>query len=89
MTISRSRAALAFLGSTALPAMPAHATAQPSEPGYSFDQPAQKTPEDYGVDIAPRLATVKVVEPAKRQAGIKVGSVDELIAKLKTLGVVA
>ena len=48
MTISRSRAALAFLGSTALPAMPAHATAQPSAPGYSFDQPAQKTPEDSG-----------------------------------------
>ena len=50
---------------------------------------AQKTPEDYGVDIAPRLQTLKVVEPGKRQAGIKVGSVDELIGKLKTLGVVA
>src|SRR5512143_1186657 len=33
---------------------------------------AQKTPADYGVDVAPRLTTVKVVEPAKRQAGIKV-----------------
>ena len=32
---------------------------------------------------------LKVVEPAKRQAGVKVGSVDELIGKLKTLGVVA
>jgi electron transfer flavoprotein beta subunit len=50
---------------------------------------AQKTPEDYGVDISPRLQTLKVVEPSKRQAGIKVGSVDELIGKLKTLGVVA
>jgi electron transfer flavoprotein beta subunit len=50
---------------------------------------AQKTPEDYGVDVSPRLQTLKVVEPSKRQAGIKVGSVDELIGKLKTLGVVA
>ena len=50
---------------------------------------AQKTPADYGVDIAPRLKTLKVVEPAKRQAGVKVGSVDELIGKLKALGVVA
>jgi len=50
---------------------------------------AQKTPEDYGVDIAPRLATVKVTEPAKRQAGVKVGSVDELIAKIKETGVIA
>ncbi len=48
-----------------------------------------KAPADYGVDTVPRLATLKVVEPAKRQAGDKVGSVDELIAKLKTLGVVA
>ena len=50
---------------------------------------AQKTPADYGVDTAPRLATLKVVEPSKRQAGVKVGSVDELVGKLKTLGVVA
>src|SRR3546814_7773207 len=50
---------------------------------------ANKTPEDYGVDISPRLATLKVVEPAKREAGVKVGSVDELIGKLKALGVVA
>ncbi len=50
---------------------------------------AQKTPADYGVDTAPRLQTLKVVEPSKRQAGVKVGSVDELIGKLKTLGVVA
>ena len=50
---------------------------------------AQKTPADYGVDTAPRLATLKVVEPAKRQAGVKVGSVDELIGKLKALGVTA
>ncbi|HJQ15656.1 MAG TPA: electron transfer flavoprotein subunit beta/FixA family protein [Allosphingosinicella sp.] len=49
---------------------------------------AQKSPGDYGVDIAPRLATLSVKEPSKREAGIKVASVDELIDKLKTLGVV-
>ena len=48
---------------------------------------ATKSPGDYGVDVARRLETVKVTEPAKRQAGIKVGSVDELVAKLKALGV--
>ena len=48
---------------------------------------AKKTPADYGVDTAPRLTTLKVAEPPKRQAGIKVGSVDELIGKLKALGV--
>jgi len=46
-----------------------------------------KSPGDYGVDVAPRLETLKVIEPAKRQAGIKVGSVDELVAKLKAMGV--
>jgi electron transfer flavoprotein beta subunit len=50
---------------------------------------AQKTAADYGIDVAPRLETLKVVEPSKRQAGAKVGSVDELVAKLKSLGVVA
>jgi electron transfer flavoprotein beta subunit len=50
---------------------------------------AQKAPADYGVDITPRLTTLKVEEPAKRQAGIKVGSVDELVARLKNLGVAA
>ena len=48
-----------------------------------------KTPADYGVDIAPRLETVKVVEPPKRQAGIRVADVDELVSKLKALGVAA
>ncbi len=48
---------------------------------------ANKTPADFGVDTAPRLETLKVVEPAKRQAGIKVGSVDELVEKMKALGV--
>jgi electron transfer flavoprotein beta subunit len=40
-------------------------------------------PEALGVDIAPRLKTLKVVEPAKRSAGVKVADVKELIAKLK------
>jgi electron transfer flavoprotein beta subunit len=43
----------------------------------------EKTPADYGVDVAPRLSVVKTAEPAGRKAGVKVGSVDELIAKLK------
>ena len=46
-----------------------------------------KTTEELGVDIARRLETVKVVEPAKRQAGIKVGSVDEVVEKLKGMGI--
>jgi len=44
---------------------------------------ALKTPADYGVDVAPRLAVLKTIEPAGRKAGVKVGSVAELIAKLK------
>ena len=44
---------------------------------------ALKTPADFGVDVTPRLAVVKTTEPAGRKAGVKVGSVDELIAKLK------
>ena len=41
------------------------------------------SPADLGVDMTPRLTTLKVVEPARRKAGIKVGSVDELVDKLK------
>jgi electron transfer flavoprotein beta subunit len=41
-------------------------------------------PADLGVDPAPRLTLVKVSEPPKRKAGVKVGSVAELVAKLKT-----
>jgi electron transfer flavoprotein beta subunit len=41
------------------------------------------TPEELGVDVTPRLVTLKVEEPAKRGGGIKVGSVAELIDKLK------
>ncbi|MFC0203681.1 electron transfer flavoprotein subunit beta/FixA family protein [Novosphingobium soli] len=46
-----------------------------------------KTAADYGVDIAPRLKTLKVSEPPVRSAGIKVADVDALVAKLKELGV--
>jgi len=48
----------------------------------------EKTAADLGVDVAPRLTVVKTSEPAERAAGIKVGSVDELVAKLKEAGVV-
>ncbi len=50
---------------------------------------ATKAPADYGVDIAPRLETLKVAEPPKRQGGVKVADVDELVGKLKNMGVVA
>ncbi|WP_137114183.1 electron transfer flavoprotein subunit beta/FixA family protein [Mesorhizobium sp. GR13] len=48
----------------------------------------EKTAADYGVDVTPRLTVVKTSEPATRAAGIKVGSVDELVAKLKEVGAV-
>jgi electron transfer flavoprotein beta subunit len=48
---------------------------------------ATKSPGDYGVDVARRLETLKVTEPAKRQAGIKVASVDELVEKLHGMGI--
>ncbi|RYH11763.1 electron transfer flavoprotein subunit beta/FixA family protein [Tropicimonas sp. IMCC6043] len=42
-----------------------------------------KTPDDFGVDVAPRLEIVRTSEPAARKAGVIVGSVDELLTKLK------
>ena len=42
-----------------------------------------KAPGDYGVDTAPRLKVLKVVEPPKRQGGAKVESAAELVSKLK------
>ncbi|MFT6089806.1 electron transfer flavoprotein subunit beta/FixA family protein [Sulfitobacter sp.] len=48
----------------------------------------EKTPADYGVDVGNRLEIVKTVEPAERAAGIKVDSVDALVAKLKEAGAV-
>jgi len=47
----------------------------------------EKAPADLGVDIAPRLKTLNVSEPPVRQAGVKVADVDELVAKLKSMGV--
>jgi electron transfer flavoprotein beta subunit len=48
---------------------------------------AQKTVADYGVDVAPRLTVVKVTEPPKRSAGIKVETAADLVSKLTTAGV--
>jgi electron transfer flavoprotein beta subunit len=48
---------------------------------------ATKTAADYGVDVAPRLTTLKVVEPGKRQAGVVVADVDELVMKLHAMGI--
>ncbi|MBB3924781.1 electron transfer flavoprotein beta subunit [Sphingobium jiangsuense] len=50
---------------------------------------ANRKPEEFGVDISPRLETLNVAEPPKRSAGIKVADVDELVGKLKELGVAA
>lgn len=43
----------------------------------------ETTAEALGVDVAPRLKVLKTVEPAGRSAGVKVGSVAELVSKLK------
>jgi electron transfer flavoprotein beta subunit len=48
---------------------------------------AQKTAADYGVDVTPRITTLKVAEPNKRSSGVKVADVDELVMKLKAMGV--
>ena len=47
------------------------------------------TPEELGVDVAPRLTTLAMAEPPKRAAGVRVANVAELIAKLKETGVIA
>ena len=44
---------------------------------------AEKTPADYGVDVTPRLKVVTTVDPPGRKSGVKVGSVAELVSKLK------
>ncbi|MGO4526876.1 electron transfer flavoprotein subunit beta/FixA family protein [Microvirga sp. 2MCAF35] len=44
----------------------------------------ETSPETLGVDVAPRLKVVKTAEPGGRKAGVKVGSVAELVQKLKT-----
>jgi electron transfer flavoprotein beta subunit len=43
----------------------------------------EKTPADFGVDVSPRLEVLKTVEPRAREAGVIVGSVDELVEKLR------
>ena len=43
----------------------------------------EKTAGDYGVDVTPRLTVLRTAEPPARKGGAKVGSVDELIAKLR------
>ncbi|MEQ1688631.1 MAG: electron transfer flavoprotein subunit beta/FixA family protein [Sphingopyxis sp.] len=48
---------------------------------------AVKIPADMGVDVSPRVTTLKVTEPPLRQAGVKVADVDALVEKLKALGV--
>ncbi len=48
---------------------------------------ATRTAADLGVDVTPRLTTISVAEPAKRQAGIKVADVDALVDKLKSMGI--
>ena len=44
----------------------------------------EKTPADLGVDVTPRLVVLKTSDPPGRKAGVKVGSVEELVAKLRT-----
>ncbi len=48
----------------------------------------EKTADDYGVDVTPRLEVLKTEEPPQRQAGEIVGSVDELVTKLKDAGAI-
>ncbi len=48
----------------------------------------EKTPADYGVDVAPRLQVVKTTEPETRKAGVMVPDVDTLVAKLKEAGAI-
>lgn len=49
----------------------------------------ETTPDELGVDTTPRVETLKVVEPPAREAGIRVGTVDELVGKLKETGVLS
>ena len=47
-------------------------------------KPIEETsPADLGIDVTPRLTTIKVLDPPKRQAGVKVESVEELVDKLR------
>ncbi len=44
---------------------------------------AVQTPADYGIDVTPRLETLSVTEPPKREAGVKVADVEELVTRLR------
>jgi electron transfer flavoprotein beta subunit len=55
-----------------------------NEPRYASLPNIMKAKKKPLVDIAPRLTTLKVTEPAKRQGGVKVASVTDLVAKLRT-----
>lgn len=46
----------------------------------------KKSPSDLGVDVSPRVETLKVEDPPVREAGIKVETVDDLVGKLKDHG---
>ena len=48
----------------------------------------EKTPDDYGVDVSPRLEVVSIAEPKARKAGEMVDSVDMLVSKLKEAGAI-
>ena len=48
----------------------------------------EKSAADYGVDTSPRLQVLRIAEPKGREAGIRVGSVDELVSALKGAGLV-
>jgi electron transfer flavoprotein beta subunit len=48
----------------------------------------EKTPDAFGVDVKPRLEIVKTSEPPGRKSGVKVGSVAELVGKLKEVGAI-
>jgi electron transfer flavoprotein beta subunit len=43
------------------------------------------TPDALGVDVTPRLTTLKLAEPAKREAGVRVADAAELVSKLKNV----
>ena len=46
----------------------------------------KKSPSDLGVDVSPRVETLKVEDPPVSEAGIKVETVDDLVGKLKDHG---
>src|SRR5881394_2738338 len=48
----------------------------------------EKSPADYGIDITPKLKVLKVTEPAKRVAGVKLKTAAELVDKLKEIGAI-